>query len=96
MAGFIISEEEIADGALSSVYQDIYVVGQNKDGDKLMIRNTTLSRLQFRFGGDDANTLTISPGEKMIIGGFSALAGNKIEVRTVTDVASSIRLSIYK
>lgn len=89
----IISEKEII--APGSSYEELYAAGENKIGDKLMIRNTTLDRLQFRIGGDNNNAFTISPGEKMIIGGFSALAGNKIEVRNVTDVPTSIRLNIY-
>lgn len=90
----IITEKEIV--APGTSYETLYEAGENKVGDKLMIRNTTASRLQFRFAEDDDNTFTISPTEKMIIGGFSALAGSKIEVKSVTpDIPSSIRLNIY-
>lgn len=89
----IITEKEIV--SPGAAYESLYIAGENKVGDKFMIRNTTPDRMQIRIAGDNDNTFTVSPGEKMIIGGFSALAGNKIEVRSITDVPSSIRLNIY-
>ena len=90
----IITEKEVAD-PVGATYVNLYVDGENKKGDKLMVRNTTPDRLQFRIGGEDSNTFTVSPGEKMLIGGFEALQGNRIEVKAVSDVTESIRLNIY-
>lgn len=91
----VIAEFEIESSSLSASYIEMVAAGENRLGDKLLIRNTTIFRLQFRLGEDDANTLTVSPSEKFLIGGFTALAGRKIEVRTVANVTESIRLNIY-
>ena len=90
----VIEEKEVAD-PVGATYVEMYAEGENEAGDKMMIRNTTTDRLQFRVGGDDNNTFTVSPGEKMLIGGFSALRGSRVEVRAVSDVAESVRLNLY-
>lgn len=94
MAKEIITEKEISD-PVPTEYTQLYAAGENMKGDKLMIRNTTTDRLRFRIDEDDSNTFTVSPNQNMIIGGFIALRGNKIEVMAVTDITASVRLNAY-
>lgn len=91
----LMSETEIESSSLSASYEEVIAAGENQNGVNMMFRNTTTFRLQFRVNGDDSNTFTISPGEKFLIGGFNKLIGQKIEVRTVTDVVASIRINLY-
>lgn len=90
-----MTEAEIDSATLSASYAELVAAGENQLGKSMMLRNTTTFRLQFRVAGDSNQTFTVSPGEKFLIGGFSRLRGQQLEVRTVTDIPASIRINLY-
>lgn len=95
MAVVAIREYEIADGDITGSYQEMTPAGENQDGSKIIVRNTLVTeRVKVRINSDDDNVFTVSPGEKMTIGGFSSLRGTKIEVKTVDDVINSFKLNV--
>ena len=86
-----ITEKELVPNAS---YQALYSAGENEEGTRMIVRNTTVSRLQFRLNGDNDDTFTVSPGEKFTVPIGIAARGKLIEVKTVTDIASSVRLNM--
>lgn len=93
MADVIIREAEIETPTGS--YQTLFDKGVNNIGTKMVIRNTTTSRIELRFNEDDDSTVTVSPEESFVIGGFANLRGQKIEMRSVADIATSVRVNVY-
>ena len=93
MATVSIREAEIETPTGS--YQTMFAEGVNQDGSKLVVRNTTTSRIQLRFNEDDNSVVTVSPSESFIIGSFANFRGQKIEMKSVTDIASSVRVNVY-
>lgn len=90
-----VSIREYEEDTIAGEYIEMVAEGENQTGNKLIVRNTLVAqRIQVRIGEDDDNIFTVSPGEKMTIGGFSSLIGNKIEVKEVTDVANSFKLNL--
>ena len=91
----LMTEAEIDSASLSANYQEVVAAGENQLAHNMMIRNTTTFRLLFRVAGDDTQTFTVSPNEKFLIGGFSNLRGQLLEVKTVPDVPASLRLNQF-
>jgi hypothetical protein len=88
-----IREDEIV--APGAAYEEVFASGVNQNGQKLVLRNTTAGRIIVRFNEDDDSIISVGPGEKITLGGFSNFRGQKIEAKTVTDVPSSLRVNVY-
>lgn len=76
-------------------YEEVFAEGVNQNGQKLVIRNTTAGRIVVRFNEDDNSIISVEPGEKITLGGFSNFRGQKIEAKTDTSVPSSLRVNVY-
>jgi hypothetical protein len=93
MSTVSIREDEIV--LPGATYEEVFAEGLNQDGNKLVLRNTTAGRIIIRFNEDDNSVITVGPGEKITLGGFSGFRGQKIEAKTITDVPSSLRVNVY-
>lgn len=96
MAEKSIVEFEIPDdGPLSGSYATIVEAEDNQIGSKMLVRNTTTSRLKFRLNEDPTDVFTVSPGIKFLIGGFRSIKGKKIEVKKEATDPIGVRLNMF-
>lgn len=76
-------------------YVELIPAGENQIGNKIIARNTLASdRIMVRLNEDDDDVFTVSPGEKMTIGGFASIIGKKVEIKIVTDIVESFKLNV--
>lgn len=90
-----ISIREIEVETITGTYQTLIDAGDDVLVTKLMIRNTTTSRIRLRFDDNDSDTITIQPNEKMVLGGFAELKAKKIEAKSETNIASSLKVNLF-